>query len=149
MKNLPHLEILNIGLGRFSTWGGGAQAITSEASRPNACEWRSRGSGGWPPSGGCKGAAVPPCLRKFCILRAKYASFQALFSLDLQKYMIFGGRKGPALLFVRECIWWNYKCTISVLFFFKIYTLALWYDIGGCKGKASPFLRKFCIILVS
>ena len=32
------------------------------------------GAGGWPPGpgGGCKGAA-PPCLRKFCILQAKYA----------------------------------------------------------------------------
>ena len=30
------------------------------------------GAGGWPPGGGCKGAA-PPCLRKFCILQARYA----------------------------------------------------------------------------
>ena len=57
------------------------------------------GPGGWPPRRGCKGAA-PPCLRKFCILRAKYAEFQAPF----QKYMIFGGRKGAAVLFIRECV---------------------------------------------
>ena len=35
-----------------------------------------------------------PCIRKFCILRAKYVQFlfQALFHLNLQKYMISGGR---------------------------------------------------------
>ena len=47
-----------------STSGGGAQATTSEANR-----WGSRGLA---PGGGCKRAA-PPCQRKSCILRAKYA----------------------------------------------------------------------------
>ena len=47
------------------------------------------GPGGWPPGGGCKGAA-PPWLRKFCILQAKYAQLQALFGLNLQIHMIWG-----------------------------------------------------------
>ena len=53
---------------------------------------------------GSKGAA-PPCLRKFCILQAKYAWFQALFGVNLQKYIISGGGcKWAALLFIRECV---------------------------------------------
>ena len=38
-------KIVNIGLGRFSTWGGGAQTTASEASRPSACARRSGGGG--------------------------------------------------------------------------------------------------------
>ena len=34
----------------------------------------SKGPGGWPPGGGCKGA-VPPCLRKFCICEHKIRNF--------------------------------------------------------------------------
>ena len=83
--NLYRHKIVNIGLGRFSTLG--AQTTASEASRPSACAKHSRGPGGWPPGGGCKGAA-PTCVRKFCILQAKYAYFQAFCGLNLQKYMI-------------------------------------------------------------
>ena len=52
---------------------------------------------GWELQGGC--------LRKFCILQAKYAyNFQAPFSLIKihKKYMIFGSRK-EADLFIRKC----------------------------------------------
>ena len=51
----------------------------------------------------CKGAA-PSCLRKFGILRAKYAKFQALFEL-IQKYMISCGRKGAVLLYMYIRFW--------------------------------------------
>ena len=55
-----------------------------------------RSVGGWPPGVGCKGA-VSLCLRKFCILQAKLCIISSPFSLNLQKYIIFGGRKGAAL----------------------------------------------------
>ena len=51
---------------------GGPQTTASEASKPSACARRSRGSRGLAPGGGCK-LASPPCLRKCCILQAKYA----------------------------------------------------------------------------
>ena len=38
--------------------------------------------------------AAPPCVRKFCILQAKYAYFQDLFGLTLQKYHDLGVTKG-------------------------------------------------------
>ena len=56
-------------------------------------------------------------LPKKIILQAKYAQFQALFGLDLQKYIISGGCEGAALHFIRECVFrGNHKCTISVPF---------------------------------
>ena len=87
--NLYRHKIVNIGLGRFSTWG--AQTTASEASRPSAYAWRSRGSRGWPPGGGCK---APPCVRIFCILQAKYVYFQALCGLNLQKIYDLGVTRG-------------------------------------------------------
>ena len=34
------------------------------------------------------------CVRKFCISQVKYAYFQALCGLNLQKYMIWGATRG-------------------------------------------------------
>ena len=39
--------------------------------------------------------------------------FQTLFSLNLQKYIILGGRKGAALLFIRE---WVFEEIINAKF---------------------------------
>ena len=56
-------------------------------------------------------------------------NFSPFFGLNLQKYMISGGRKGAALLFLKECVFrGNHKCTISVSFLSKF------------------SLRKFCIL---
>ena len=47
-------------------------------------------------------------MRKFCIFPlqklSKTQKFLTIFSLNLQKYMIFHGRKGAALLFIIECV---------------------------------------------
>ena len=51
---------------------GLTQTTVSEASRRAMVRDVHGGPGCWPPGGGWKGAA-PSCLRKFCILRAKYA----------------------------------------------------------------------------
>ena len=72
--------------------GGLKQLRTKRADRALARSVHG-GPGGWPPGGGWKGAA-PPCVRKFCILQAKYAYFQALCGLNLQKCMIWGLQGG-------------------------------------------------------
>ena len=89
-------KCINIGFGRFSTWGRGAQATANETSRPSACASHSRGSRGWPPGGGCKRTA-PPCLRKFVFLRAKYAKFQGIFS-EITEICDFRWSQGGSLL---------------------------------------------------
>ena len=102
-------------LKKIFNMGGGPQ-LRAKRVEQALCGRRSGGPGGWPPGGGWKGAASP-CLRKCCILRAKYASFQVLFYLNLQKYMISGGRKGGSLCFPKRiCIFGNHKCTILVPF---------------------------------
>ena len=59
-------------------------------------------------------------------------------------YVISGGRKGAALLFSKECVFLgtiNAQFSVSFLSKFK-----LTYNLGGCKGKAPLYLRKFCIL---
>ena len=61
-----------------------------------------------------QGGGAP--LPKKIILQAKIRIiFQALFGLNLQKYIISGGCEGAALHFIREYVFrGNHKCTISV-----------------------------------
>ena len=53
--------------------------------------------------------------------------FQAIFSLNLLKYIIFSGYKGAAFPFlIGKCVFGNQKCIISVPFastFIHIYNL--------------------------
>ena len=124
-----------------------------ERTRRLSAVSRSWGSRGLAPGRGCKGAA-PPWVRKFCILRAKYALFQALFSLHLQKYMIFGVRKGAALLFIhnRICILGNHKCTFYVPFLSKF--IHIWAFLAKSRQKnplgrffeSLPFHIFFCLL---
>ena len=80
--NLYRHKIANIGLGgRFSTLGGS-----------NNCEQSEQTEHLREASTGVQGA----CVRKFCILQAKYAYFQALCGLNLLKYVICKGYKGAA-----------------------------------------------------
>ena len=53
------ISALNIGFGRFSTWGEGAQATASEANRPSACARHSRGSRGLAPWRGLQKDSTP------------------------------------------------------------------------------------------
>ena len=68
---------------------GGAQKTASDGANRALARGVHGGPGGWPLAG-----AAPPCVRKFCILQAKYAYFQALRGLNLQKYMIWGLQGG-------------------------------------------------------
>ena len=83
-------NICFIGLGRFSKRGGGGS---------NNCERKEQTERLHKAFTGVQG--------KICILQAKYAQFQAFFGLNLQKYMSSGGRKGAALLFWKECVFWG------------------------------------------
>ena len=100
---------------------GGAQTTASEASRPSVCPRRSRGSRGWPPGGDCK---AHPCVRIFCILKAKYVYLQALCGLNLQKYMI-RGLQGAAKF-----------CELSIHKFRTFWSkLTELYDLGVARGQ--------------
>ena len=61
-----------------------------------------------------------------------------LVSLNLQKYTISGGRKGADLLFLKECIFGNHKCTIFSPFSVEIY---MYIRFWGLQGAAPPCLR--------
>ena len=88
--------------------------------------------------GGRKGA-VPPCLRKFCILRAKLHHFRPFLSKFTE---ISGGCKGASLLFIRECVFWRaINAQFQSLFCQNLYI----YDLGGCTGAVPPCPRKFWI----
>ena len=51
---------------------GGSNNCERSEQTERLCEAFMGVQGAGPPGGGCKGAA-PPCIRKFCILQAKYA----------------------------------------------------------------------------
>ena len=57
--------------------------------------------------------------------------------------MISGGRKEADLLFLKECIFGNHKCTIFSPFSAKVYTyIRFW----GLQGGSVPLpIGKFCI----
>ena len=63
------ISALNIGFGR---WGRGLKQLRAKQADRTLARGTHEGPGGWPPGGGCKRTA-PPCLRKFGILRSKYA----------------------------------------------------------------------------
>ena len=57
--------------------------------------------------------------------------------------MIFGGRKGAAILFIRECVFWGtMNAEYLVPFLSKFIRI---YDFGGCKRAASACLGNFFI----
>ena len=65
--------------------------------------------------------------------------FQASYSLNLQKYMIFGGRKGAALLpFHKRMYLGNHKCTIFSPFLSK----CIIYDLGVAIARGQPPCRR-------
>ena len=58
-----------------------------------------------------------------------------------RNYMTSGGRKGADLLFLKECIFGNHKCTIFSPFSVKIYTYT--YTIWGrLQGGSTPLPKK-------
>ena len=62
----------------FNLGGRGIKQLQAKQAA-HALAWGIHvGPEGWPPGGGCKRTA-PPCLRKFDILRARYAYFQCIF----------------------------------------------------------------------
>ena len=59
-------------LKKIFNMGGGLKQLQAKRADRALVRGVDGGPGGWLPGGGCKGA-LPPCLRKFCILQAKYA----------------------------------------------------------------------------
>ena len=89
---------------------------------------------GWLFGGVARGKRPLP-IGRFYILQARYALFQALFSLNLQVYIIFGGLKGAALFFITENVFWG---TTNTQFFFPFPPKFI--RFGGCKGAPMKIL---------
>ena len=88
--NLHRHEIVNIDLGRFSTWGGSNNCERSEQTE-RLCEAFTGVQGAGPLAGVARGQRP---LKTILYLQAKYAYFQALCGLNLQKYVILGLQEG-------------------------------------------------------
>ena len=55
--------------------------------------------------------------------------------------MISGGRKGAFLLFLKECVFLNHKCTILVPFLSKFIRRPI-YNFLGSQGGSAPLPKK-------
>ena len=67
------------------------------------------------------------------------------FWSEFQKYHDFWWSQGAVLLFLKECVFRNHKCTILVPFLSKFIRRPI-YNLWGRKGAVPPCLRKFCIL---
>ena len=88
--NLYRHKIVNIGLGRFSTWGGGSNNCerSEQTERLRKAFTGVQGLAPW------RGLQSAPLRKNICILQAKYVYFQALCGLNLQKIYDLGVTRG-------------------------------------------------------
>ena len=74
---------------------------------------------------GLQGGSTPlprKIILVYCELNMHRPNFRPFVGLNLQKYMISGGRKGAALLLLKRMYFWELKCTIFSPFSVKVYT---------------------------
>ena len=103
------------------------------------------GSRGLAPWRGLQGGNVP-CLRGKLYFASQICIISGPFWSEFQKYYDFWWSQGAVLLFLKECVFWNHKCTILVPFLSKVKRRSI-YNFGGRKGAVPPCLRKCCILL--
>ena len=130
----------SICLGRISTWGAQLPAKRADWALVRGVHRIQRAG---PLAGFARGKCPLP-ERKIAFCEPNMHNFRP-FLVWISEIYDFWWSQGAVLLFLKECVFRNHKCTILVPFLSKFIRRPI-YNFGGRKGAVPPCLRKFCIL---